>query len=167
LYRYCEERPLLLGNLGMGARLCTYYQKKEPNDPTVSSLGSTACNTGMGTLLSLELSDKSPFLGDISPGQTQPCLETNLYRAPVFPHKLGTTDYLLVRSAKGVLSLRRINRLYVVGQQVALFDSYALRYNKLPVWSQRIRFVCLLNLFTPNCWSRLHELDVWVFFWLS
>lgn len=25
LMRYCEERPLLLRNVGMGARLCTYY----------------------------------------------------------------------------------------------------------------------------------------------
>ncbi|KAJ1696204.1 hypothetical protein LUZ63_004716 [Rhynchospora breviuscula] len=117
LMEYCEERPLILGNVGMGARLCTYYQKKEPNDPTMASLGSTARNTGMGTLLALEPSDKSPFLGDIPPGQTQSCLETNLYRAPVFPHKLASTDYLLVRSAKGSLSLRRVNRLYVVGQQ--------------------------------------------------
>ncbi|KAJ4790165.1 Transcription initiation factor TFIID subunit 1 [Rhynchospora pubera] len=117
LMEYCEERPLILGNVGMGARLCTYYQKKEPNDPTMASLGSTARNTGMGTLLALEPSDKSPFLGDIPPGQTQSCLETTLYRAPVFPHKLASTDYLLVRSAKGSLSLRRVNRLYVVGQQ--------------------------------------------------
>lgn len=25
LMRYCEERPLLLRNVGMGTRLCTYY----------------------------------------------------------------------------------------------------------------------------------------------
>ncbi|KAI3861825.1 hypothetical protein MKX03_008286 [Papaver bracteatum] len=40
-----------------------------------------------------------------------------MYRAPVFPHKLPSTDYLLVRSAKGKLSLRRIDRIHVVGQQ--------------------------------------------------
>ncbi|KAL7170620.1 hypothetical protein ACSBR2_035492 [Camellia fascicularis] len=31
---YCEERPLLVGNVGMGARLCTYYQKSTPGDQT-------------------------------------------------------------------------------------------------------------------------------------
>ncbi|KAF9620722.1 hypothetical protein IFM89_014243 [Coptis chinensis] len=58
-----------------------------------------------------------PFLGDIRPGFSQSCLETNMYRAPIFPHKLCSTDYLLVRSAKGKLSLRRIDRIDVVGQQ--------------------------------------------------
>ncbi|GJS20660.1 transcription initiation factor TFIID subunit 1 isoform X1 [Tanacetum coccineum] len=85
LMEYCEERPLLLGNPGMGACLCTYYQKVSP--------------------------------GDIKPGSTQSCLETNKYRAPVYPHKVSSTDYLLIRSAKGKLSLRRIDRIYAVGQQ--------------------------------------------------
>ncbi|CAN6483418.1 unnamed protein product [Victoria cruziana] len=115
LMEYCEERPLLLGNVGMGARLCTYYQKLNSNDQTIASLRNG--NHGLGTLLTLEPADKSPFLGDIRPGCCQSCLETNMYRAPIFPHKVSTTDYLLVRSSKGKLSLRRIDRLYVVGQQ--------------------------------------------------
>ncbi|CAH1438457.1 unnamed protein product [Lactuca virosa] len=40
-----------------------------------------------------------------------------MYRAPIYPHKLSSTDYLLIRSSKGKLSLRRIDRIYVVGQQ--------------------------------------------------
>ncbi|XP_031489474.1 transcription initiation factor TFIID subunit 1 isoform X2 [Nymphaea colorata] len=115
LMEYCEERPLLLGNVGMGARLCTYYQKLNSNDQTAASLRNGS--HGLGTLLTLESADKSPFLGDIRPGCCQSCLETNMYRAPIFPHKVSTTDYLLVRSSKGKLSLRRIDRLYVVGQQ--------------------------------------------------
>ncbi|XP_008806233.2 LOW QUALITY PROTEIN: transcription initiation factor TFIID subunit 1 [Phoenix dactylifera] len=115
LMEYCEERPLLLGNVGMGARLCTYYQKTAPSDLTASSLRNG--NEGLGTVLTLDPADRSPFLGDIGPGCSQSCLETNMYRAPVFPHKLSSTDYLLVRSAKGMLSLRRIDKLYVVGQQ--------------------------------------------------
>ncbi|GJX04545.1 zinc finger, CCHC-type containing protein [Tanacetum coccineum] len=55
--RYCEERPLLLGNPGMGAGLCTYYQKVSGGDQSGPHLGS------------------------------QSCLETNMYRAPVYPHK--------------------------------------------------------------------------------
>ncbi|KAL4565992.1 hypothetical protein LXL04_030101 [Taraxacum kok-saghyz] len=115
LMEYCEERPLLLGNTGMGARLCTYYQKSSPGDQTATHLRSGPNN--FGNILTLDPADKSPFLGDIKPGSTQSCLETNMYRAPIYPHKVGSTDYLLIRSPKGKLSLRRIDRVYVVGQQ--------------------------------------------------
>eukprot|EP00268_Persea_americana_P046001 TRINITY_DN471_c0_g1_i1.p1 TRINITY_DN471_c0_g1~~TRINITY_DN471_c0_g1_i1.p1 ORF type:complete len:1950 (+),score=513.47 TRINITY_DN471_c0_g1_i1:188-6037(+) len=115
LMEYCEERPLLLGNVGMGARLCTYYQKLAPGDQTASSLRNGS--NGMGNVLTLDPADKSPFLGDTKPGFMQSSLETNMYRAPIFPHKLSSTDYLLVRSAKGKLSLRRIDRIHVVGQE--------------------------------------------------
>uniref|UniRef100_A0ACD6A6H9 Uncharacterized protein n=1 Tax=Avena sativa TaxID=4498 RepID=A0ACD6A6H9_AVESA len=115
LMEYCEERPLLLSNAGMGARLCTYYQKTSPADQTATSLRSN--NDGLGTVLAIEPADKSPFLGDVRSGSHQSCLETNMYRAPAFPHKVASTDYLLVRSPKGMLSLRRIDKLYAVGQQ--------------------------------------------------
>nr|XP_051203565.1 transcription initiation factor TFIID subunit 1 isoform X4 [Lolium perenne] len=115
LMEYCEERPLLLANAGMGARLCTYYQKTSPTDQTATSLRSN--NDGLGTVLAIEPADKSPFLGDVRSGSHQSCLETNMYRAPTFPHKVASTDYLLVRSPKGMLSLRRIDKLYAVGQQ--------------------------------------------------
>lgn len=108
----------------MGARFCTYYQKLVPNDQTASSLRNV--NNGLGTVLTLDPSDRSPFLGDIGPGCSQSCLETNMYRSPIFPHKLPHTDYLLVRSAKGALSLRRIDRLYAVGQQVGFFFSHKM-----------------------------------------
>ncbi|PIA33823.1 hypothetical protein AQUCO_04000116v1, partial [Aquilegia coerulea] len=110
LMEYCEERPLLLGNVGMGARLCTYHKKSASDDQT-----GLLCNgnSSLGNVLTLDPSDKSPFLGNIRPGCSQSCLETNMYRAPIFPHKLSSTDYLLVRSAKGKLSLRRIDRIDV------------------------------------------------------
>uniref|UniRef100_A0A1D1Y4I7 Transcription initiation factor TFIID subunit 1 n=1 Tax=Anthurium amnicola TaxID=1678845 RepID=A0A1D1Y4I7_9ARAE len=115
LMEYCEERPLLLGNVGMGARLCTYYQKSAPGDQSALSLRNG--NSGLGNVLTLDPADRAPFLGDITPGCSQSSIETNMYRAPLFPHMLSSTDYLLVRSAKGMLSLRRIDKLYVVGQQ--------------------------------------------------
>ncbi|XP_057815094.2 transcription initiation factor TFIID subunit 1 [Cryptomeria japonica] len=115
LMEYCEERPLLLGNAGMGARLSTYYQKLTSSDQNAALLrNGSNCS---GTIIQLEPTDKSPFLGDIKPGCSQSCLETNMYRAPVFPHKVASTDFLLVRSAKGKISLRRIDHLHVVGQQ--------------------------------------------------
>lgn len=115
LMEYCEERPLLLGNAGMGARLCTYYQKSAPGD----QMGNLMRNgdNGLGSVVILDPADKSPFLGDIKPCSSQSCLETNMYRAPIFQHKVPSTDYLLVRSSKGKLSIRRIDRIDVVGQQ--------------------------------------------------
>uniref|UniRef100_A0A2N9IH90 Ubiquitin-like domain-containing protein n=1 Tax=Fagus sylvatica TaxID=28930 RepID=A0A2N9IH90_FAGSY len=118
--RYCEERPLLLGNAGMGARLCTYYQKSAPDDQTGSLLRNG--NSSLGHVIVLDPTDKSPYLGDIKPGCSQSSLETNMYRAPIFTHKVPSTDYLLVRSAKGKLSIRRIDRINVVGQQEPLME---------------------------------------------
>ncbi|KAL6494586.1 hypothetical protein OROGR_031386 [Orobanche gracilis] len=124
LMEYCEERPLLLGNPGMGARLCTYYQKSVPGDQTGNLLRNG--NNGLGSVVILDPADKSPFLGDIKPGSSQSCLETNMYRAPIFQHKVPSTDYLLVRSSKGKLSIRRIDRFDAVGQQIVLdMDSEA------------------------------------------
>lgn len=100
----------------MGARLCTYYQKSAPDDQTGSLLRSDS--NSLGHVISLNPADKSPFLGDTKAGCSQSSLETNMYRAPVFSHKVPSTDYLLVRSAKGKLSIRRIDKLNVVGQQV-------------------------------------------------
>ncbi|XP_031394779.1 transcription initiation factor TFIID subunit 1 isoform X2 [Punica granatum] len=120
LMEYCEERPLLLSNVGMGARFCTYYQKTAPSDQTGNLLSSE--NRSLGSLLALDPADKSPFLGEIKPGSTQSSLETNMFRSPVFPHKVSSTDYLLVRSAKGKLSIRRIDKINVVGQQEPLME---------------------------------------------
>ncbi|CAJ2646998.1 unnamed protein product [Trifolium pratense] len=123
LMEYCEERPLLLSNVGMGARLCTYYQKSSPDDQSGSLLRNT--NSSLGHIISLDPADKSPFLGDLKPGSSQSSLETNMYRAPIFTHKVPPTDYLLVRSSKGKLSLRRIDKVNVVGQQEPLMEVFS------------------------------------------
>jgi transcription initiation factor TFIID subunit 1 len=100
----------------MGANLRTYYQKLSPSDQTGILLRNE--KSSLGNVVILEQTDKSPFLGDIKAGCRQSSLETNMYKAPLFPHKVPPTDYLLVRSAKGKLSIRRIDRVAVVGQQV-------------------------------------------------
>ncbi|KAL6197371.1 hypothetical protein ACLB2K_032980 [Fragaria x ananassa] len=118
LVEYCEERPLLLSNTGMGARLCTYYQKSAPDDQNGSLLHNE--NSSLGHVIALNPADKSPFLGYTKAGCCLSSLETNMYRAPLFSHNVPSTDYLLVRSAKGKLSIRRIDKLNVVGQQEPL-----------------------------------------------
>ncbi|KAK6266296.1 hypothetical protein QUC31_017133 [Theobroma cacao] len=120
LMEYCEERPLLLSNPGMGANLCTYYRKASSGDQTGGLLRNG--NQTLGNVLLLEPADKSPFLGDIKAGCSQSSLETNMYKAPIFSHKVPSTDFLLVRSAKGKLSIRRIDKIAVVGQQEPLME---------------------------------------------
>ncbi|CAH8254309.1 unnamed protein product [Arabidopsis lyrata] len=115
LMEYCEERPLMLSNAGMGANLCTYYQKTSPEDQRGNLLRNQSDT--LGNVMILEPGDKSPFLGEIHAGCSQSSVETNMYKAPIFPQRLQSTDYLLVRSPKGKLSLRRIDKIVVVGQQ--------------------------------------------------
>ena len=55
-------------------------------------------------------------------GEGQCSLVTNMYHAPAFPHKPKPTDFLLVRNAKGKVSLRRIDATFVVGQQEPLVE---------------------------------------------
>jgi len=100
----------------MGANLCTYYQKTSLGDQTGGLLRNG--NQTLGNVLLLEPDDKSPFLGDIKAGSSQSSLVTNMYKAPIFSHKVPSTDFLLIRSAKGKLSIRRIDKIAVVGQQV-------------------------------------------------
>lgn len=42
--------------------------------------------------------DASPFLGRLKPKQSVQSFENNLYRAPIYPHKMAKTDFLVVRS---------------------------------------------------------------------
>lgn len=101
----------------MGARLTTYYKKTSPTDQGATELRSQQWT---GLHMPLEPQDDSPFLGEVAPGTSQTALETNLFHAPTFPHKVPSTDFLLVRNAKGKLTLRKIDALNVVGQQVNL-----------------------------------------------
>ncbi|KAJ0030572.1 hypothetical protein Pint_13734 [Pistacia integerrima] len=133
LMEYCEERPLVLSNAGMGANLCTYYQKSAPGDQASTLL--CKGNNSLGNVVMLEPGDKSPFLGDIKAGCSQSSLETNMYRAPVFPHKVPSTDFLMVRSAKGKISIRRIDKIAVVGQQEPLMEVMSSSSKNLQTYS--------------------------------
>ncbi|KAJ0089663.1 hypothetical protein Patl1_13830 [Pistacia atlantica] len=95
-------------------QICTLIIK---NQPQVDQASTLLCkgNNSLGNVVMLEPGDKSPFLGDIKVGCSQSSLETNMYRAPVFPHKVPSTDFLMVRSAKGKISIRRIDKIAVVG----------------------------------------------------
>eukprot|EP00898_Chlorokybus_atmophyticus_P001205 jgi/Chlat1/2085/Chrsp17S02690 len=112
LMEYSEEHPLLLSNIGMGAKYVTYYSKTSANDTGASNLAGD-----VGTVIPLAPEEDSPFLANVAPGQSQACLETNMYHAPIFAHTVPVTDFLLVRTSSGKWLLREINSVHVVGQQ--------------------------------------------------
>jgi transcription initiation factor TFIID subunit 1 len=116
LMEYSEERPPLLSLPGMGARLATYYRKRSSADGNAASLKTSG--GFLGQIVPLEPAEPTPFLGQVPEGQSVTSLETSLYRAPAFRHKVPTTDFLLIRSNHGKLSLRKVTGLHLVGQEV-------------------------------------------------
>lgn len=73
----------------------------------------------------LENDDPFPFIGNIEPGAPpQPCLHTNLFRAPLFSQQPKQTDFLLIRNPinrKNVhFILRQLPALFTCGQQEPL-----------------------------------------------
>lgn len=46
----------------------------------------------------------SPFLGHLPPGQSLQAVENNMYRAPIYDHKVWDTDFLIIRTRSGSIS---------------------------------------------------------------
>jgi hypothetical protein len=73
----------------------------------------------------LESGDPFPFMGDIEPGAPpQPCLHTNLFRAPLFSQAAQPTDFLLIRNPQNRKAthfiLRSLPTFFTCGQQEPL-----------------------------------------------
>ncbi|RSL52454.1 hypothetical protein CEP54_010927 [Fusarium duplospermum] len=117
LYEYCEQRPRVLSNFGMGNRLINYYRRKDNNDDEQLP------KQELGEYRMLLPEDRSPFslFGTVDAGETVPTLHNEMYRAPVFKHNPRGSDFLVVRSTTGEHGskwfLHKIDHLYVVGQQ--------------------------------------------------
>lgn len=106
LFEYCEENPPLLNLVGMASKVMNYYKRSPDTDPN-------------------ELKDKyrygdihprhqSPFLGQMAPGQVIQTLENNLYRAPIYEHKMPSSDFLVIRT-RNEYSIREVDGLFVTG----------------------------------------------------
>ncbi|CAL4233195.1 unnamed protein product, partial [Meganyctiphanes norvegica] len=63
----------------------------------------------------------SPFLGSMNPGQSIQTIENNMYRSPIFEHKVPVTDFLIIRNRAGY-SIREINAAFTSGQQCPLYE---------------------------------------------
>ncbi|CAH0014971.1 unnamed protein product [Clonostachys rhizophaga] len=116
LFEYCEPRPRVLNNFGMGSKLINYYRRKDAKDDEQLP------KRELGEYRMLLPEDRSPFslFGTVDAGETVPTLHNEMYRAPVFKHTPRNTDFLIVRSTTGTNGskwfIHKIDHLHVVGQ---------------------------------------------------
>ncbi|GIM17423.1 hypothetical protein Vretimale_19961, partial [Volvox reticuliferus] len=144
LLEYLEEYPPLLGRPAMGARLLTYYQRRDDQDmghndlqpptgpvggggtpgPGAGQQGAAAGGKGAGGRQMWKLGtvqplgpENTPFYTVLPPGQTVMCVDTHMFKAPAAPHDPRPSDFLLLRANNGVLHLRELTGTLTVGQQ--------------------------------------------------
>lgn len=88
LVEFCEEHPPLMNQVGMCSKIKNYYKRKAGKDsgPPEFRYGEVA------------YAHTSPFLGILAPGKCIQALENNMYRAPIYPHSVHPTDFLLIRT---------------------------------------------------------------------
>ncbi|OUC49717.1 Bromodomain protein [Trichinella nativa] len=111
LLEYCEEHPPLLSQPGMGSKIKNYFKRlpgKDDQEPQFE-YGETS------------YSHSTPFLGTLAPGETLQAIENNLYRAPIFRHRVPSTDFLIMRTRSG-LYIRKVEALFCVGQELPLIE---------------------------------------------
>ncbi|CAJ0919913.1 unnamed protein product [Ranitomeya imitator] len=111
LAEYSEENPPLMMQVGMATKIKNYYKRKPGKDP-----GAPDCKYGETVYC-----HTSPFLGSLHPGQLLQAFENNLFRSPIYLHKMPETDFLIIRTRQGYY-VRDLVDIFVVGQQCPLFE---------------------------------------------
>ncbi|XP_069468453.1 transcription initiation factor TFIID subunit 1 isoform X2 [Ambystoma mexicanum] len=111
LAEYSEENPPLMMQVGMATKIKNYYKRKPGKDP-----GAPDCKYGETIYC-----HTSPFLGSLHPGQLLQAFENNLFRSPIYLHKMPETDFLIIRLRQGYY-IRELVDIFVVGQQCPLFE---------------------------------------------
>ncbi|XP_053329695.1 transcription initiation factor TFIID subunit 1 [Spea bombifrons] len=111
LAEYSEENAPLMMQVGMATKIKNYYKRKPGKDP-----GAPDCKYGETVYC-----HTSPFLGSLHPGQLLQAFENNLFRAPIYLHKMSESDFLIIRTRQGYY-IRDLIDIFVVGQQCPLFE---------------------------------------------
>ncbi|KAG8144715.1 hypothetical protein E2320_013173 [Naja naja] len=111
LAEYSEENGPLMMQVGMATKIKNYYKRKPGKDP-----GAPDCKYGETVYC-----HTSPFLGSLHPGQLLQAFENNLFRAPIYLHKMPETDFLIIRTRQGYY-VRELVDIFVVGQECPLFE---------------------------------------------
>lgn len=95
----------------MCSKIKNYYKRKAAKDlcPQNFKYGELA------------IAHTSPFLGILQPGQCMQTLENNMYRAPIYPHAVNKTDFLVIRNRTNYW-IREYNAIFTVGQECPLYE---------------------------------------------
>ncbi|XP_043674036.1 transcription initiation factor TFIID subunit 1 isoform X1 [Vespula pensylvanica] len=111
LIEFSEEHPPLMNQVGMCSKVKNYYKRKAGKDqgPQKYKYGETA------------YAHTSPFLGILTPGQSIQAVENNMYRAPIYEHKIPETDFLIIRTRQQYY-IREMDALFVAGQECPLYE---------------------------------------------
>ncbi|XP_030243749.1 transcription initiation factor TFIID subunit 1 isoform X2 [Drosophila navojoa] len=111
LAEFCEEHPPLMNQVGMCSKIKNYYKRKAEKDsgPQDYVYGEVA------------FAHTSPFLGILHPGQCIQALENNMYRAPIYLHKMSSSDFLIIRTRSNYW-IRAVNAVFTVGQECPLYE---------------------------------------------
>ncbi|KAG7211276.1 hypothetical protein KM043_010582 [Ampulex compressa] len=111
LVEFSEEHPPLMNQVGMCSKVKNYYKRRAGKDqgPQKYKYGETA------------YAHTSPFLGILTPGQSIQAIENNMYRAPIYEHKIPETDFLVIRTRQQYY-IREMDALFVAGQECPLYE---------------------------------------------
>ncbi|XP_058793259.1 transcription initiation factor TFIID subunit 1-like [Phymastichus coffea] len=111
LIEFSEEHPPLVNQVGMCSKIKNYYKRNVGKDtgPPEFKYGETA------------YAHTSPFLGVLTPGQTIQAIENNMYRAPIYEHKVNDTDFLVIRT-RDQYYIREVDALFLAGQECPLYE---------------------------------------------
>lgn len=111
LIEFCEEHPPLMNQVGMCSKLKNYYKRKAEKDTAKPTF----------KYGELAFAHTSPFLGILHPGQYIQAVENNMYRAPIYPHQINDSDFLVIRTRNNYF-IREIDALFTSGQQCPLYE---------------------------------------------
>ncbi|XP_039293213.1 transcription initiation factor TFIID subunit 1 [Nilaparvata lugens] len=111
LVEFGEEHPPLINQVGMCTKVKNYYKRRAGKDagPQEYKYGEVA------------YAHSSPFLGVLPPGRSIQALENNMYRAPIYEHKIPQTDFLVIRT-RHQYAVRELDALFVAGQLCPLYE---------------------------------------------
>ncbi|KAF7637197.1 Bromo domain-containing protein [Meloidogyne graminicola] len=140
LMEYSEQFPPLLSQTGMASKIRNYYKRKptKEQETTEYEFGETS------------FSHTFPFLGKLtSTDSSIQVLENNMYRATIFKHKIPSTDFLLVRTRFGFF-LRQFPNLFLVGQEMPLFEVPSPNSKRAKDFSKDFMLSCIYRLFWEN-----------------
>ncbi|RDD46850.1 Transcription initiation factor TFIID subunit 1 [Trichoplax sp. H2] len=112
LLEYSEEHPPLIQAVGMASRVKNYYRKKASKDtgPQSPEIGEMVM-----------VNNNSPFLGSLSHGQLLQAFENNLYRTPIYKHKMPDDLFLVIKNHNGY-HIREAKWLHTGGQLCPKFE---------------------------------------------